>query len=371
MNSQSGTPLVTIVIPTFNRRELLNGALRSVREQTYPHWEVVVVDDDSKDDISQTVAKWNAEDSRILYQKRRGDRKGAPVCRNQGLDSAQGEYVIFLDSDDLLHTRCLEGRVAVMQANPALDFVTYPAELFSKEPGDMGVMWNVFSTRDDLDRLIEHDTPWQTTGPIWRRSFLAEHRHRWDEEALCWQDWEFHVNALLLPVTYSKINFCDHFVRRSGADMTAISMSDAKPDHIRDRSRLFLKLADKLQRTNALDSKKSVTIQSQLHLNNRTLIFEHGLLDKAIEVWHQCYIQKLIHRVRYIEGWVAYNLYSVSFLSDLALRWMNMRWLEYRRSGVNHLARTTLTPAHSYLDDPYEYAKSVSYITMPSKNPDA
>jgi len=81
--------------------------------------------------------------------------------------------------------------------------------------------------------------------------------------------------------------------------------------------------------------------------------------------------EKLIHRVRYIEGCVAYKLYSVELLSGLVLRWMNMRWLEYRRSGVNHLARTALTPAHSYLDDLDEYAKSVSYITTPSMNPDA
>jgi len=362
MNSQSDILLVTIVIPTYNRQELIIETLRSVRAQTYPCWEVIVVDDDSNDDTFEIIKKWIAKDPRIHYQKRRGGRRGAAVCRNQGLDSANGECIIFLDSDDLLHPRCLEGRVAVMQGNPALDFVTYPAELFSKVPGDMGVMWNFFSTSNDLDRFIEHDAPWQTAGPIWRKSFLIENLQRWDEKALSWQDWEFHIHALLFPVTYSKINFPDHFVRRSGVDIGAISMSDSKPEHLRDRSRLFLEIADALQQTNNLDKIKSVKIQSKLHMNNLVLIREHGLLKHALEVWRQCYAGRFIHRVRYFEGCITYRLYRIPFLSGLALRWMNMRWLEYLAFDRLQLARTVLTSAYSYLDDPKEYAISIPHI---------
>jgi glycosyltransferase involved in cell wall biosynthesis len=361
-------PIVSVVIPTYNRCALLRETLDSVCAQTVSHWEAIVVDDGSTDGTADMMATLSSGDARIRFQRRTGEQRGAPVCRNQGMDAAQGEYVIFLDSDDLLHPRCLEGRVAIMAANPTLDFVTYPAELFAETPGDLGVMWNAFSTEDDLDRYLRHDAPWQTTGPMWRRQYLTNHQRRWDEKAPSWQDWEYHVKALLNPVTYAKVNFPDNYVRRSGADTNAISQNDGVPDHLLDRSRLFLDIVDRLLQTESIDPKHSVYIQAMVHRNNLLLIRGHGLVGPAIEVWRQCYKKGLIHSVRYFEGWIAYRLFSVALFSNFALRWMDMRWLDYHSTGTLKLTRTILTNAHAYLDDPEAYAKSLPHVVRASRN---
>jgi glycosyltransferase involved in cell wall biosynthesis len=199
---RNDSSLVSVVIPAWNRADVLEYTLQSLRAQTYNAWEGLVVDDHSTDKTEDLVKKMAGADDRIAYQRRTQSAKGAPACRYQGLKKAKGKYVIFLDSDDRLHPRCLEGRVAVMETRPDLAYVVYPAELFSQNLGDTRLLWNTFSSTGDLDRFLKHDAPWQTTGPIWRTAYRRTFGHYWHETALSWQDWEFHTLALLDPVRY-------------------------------------------------------------------------------------------------------------------------------------------------------------------------
>src|SRR5579885_2097317 len=104
-------PLVSVIIPVKNRAELITEALESLTKQTHRNWEAIVVDDHSTDGTFGKLETWARLDSRIKVYVRRGRRGGAPVCRNQGFAVAQGLYVIFLDSDDLLQPWCLQQRV--------------------------------------------------------------------------------------------------------------------------------------------------------------------------------------------------------------------------------------------------------------------
>jgi len=85
-----------------------------------------VVDDHSQDNSLEMAQWYGRKDSRIRAGKRQVARKGASVCRNQGLSQARGEYVIFLDSDDLLSPGCLKHRVAAMEQNPNCGFGCVP-----------------------------------------------------------------------------------------------------------------------------------------------------------------------------------------------------------------------------------------------------
>lgn len=92
-------PFFSIVIPTYNRASLIGLTLQSVLTQTYPHVEILVVDDGSKDNTAEAVARY--PDPRLHYLPKENAERGA--ARNYGLARAQGEYVLFLDSDDRLH----------------------------------------------------------------------------------------------------------------------------------------------------------------------------------------------------------------------------------------------------------------------------
>jgi glycosyltransferase involved in cell wall biosynthesis len=90
--------LISVIIPTYNRADLISRAIASVREQVYQNLEIIVVDDASDDDIVQVIKQIN--DSRIKYIRHQTNLGGSEA-RNTGIKQAQGEYVAFLDSDDV------------------------------------------------------------------------------------------------------------------------------------------------------------------------------------------------------------------------------------------------------------------------------
>lgn len=90
-------PLVTVVIPTFNRASIVGRAIRSVLGQTFTDWELLVVDDASTDDTERVVRSF--QDRRIRYIRHDRNRR-VSAARNTGIRSAQGEFVSFLDDDD-------------------------------------------------------------------------------------------------------------------------------------------------------------------------------------------------------------------------------------------------------------------------------
>lgn len=108
-------PVVSVVIATRNRRLLLSEAIATVREQTFAEWELIVVDDASTDDTIRYVE--TIDDHRVvaLRQPVHGERSAA---RNAGLAAARGEFVMFLDDDDLLRPSALDDLVGALRARP-------------------------------------------------------------------------------------------------------------------------------------------------------------------------------------------------------------------------------------------------------------
>jgi glycosyltransferase involved in cell wall biosynthesis len=108
-------PLVSVIIPTYNRADYLKLALKSVLEQTYKNIEVIVADDGSMDNTAEVVADFNDPRVKYFYQR----NTGLPaVTRNRGLREASGEYVAFLDSDDMWQPEKLEIQVEYLRNQP-------------------------------------------------------------------------------------------------------------------------------------------------------------------------------------------------------------------------------------------------------------
>ena len=97
-------PLVSIIIPTYNRAHLIGETLDSVLAQTYQNWECIVVDDGSTDNTDELMAEYMAKDARFHYFHRPATKpKGANACRNYGYENSKGLYIQWFDSDDLMH----------------------------------------------------------------------------------------------------------------------------------------------------------------------------------------------------------------------------------------------------------------------------
>jgi glycosyltransferase involved in cell wall biosynthesis len=115
------SPLISCIVPVFNGERYLRQALDSIFAQTYRPLEVVVVDDGSTDATAVVVASFG---DRLRYLRQ--DNQGPPVARNLGIRAAKGEYVAFLDADDLWHPEKLQRQIKRFEARPELGYcVTY------------------------------------------------------------------------------------------------------------------------------------------------------------------------------------------------------------------------------------------------------
>lgn len=114
-------PLVSVVIPTFNRARPVVETLDSVVAQTYPHWEAVVVDDGSTDDTARVIAERYGADRRVRYVYQ--NNAGVCAARNHGLDEVTGDYVALLDSDDVWEPWKLELQLLGFRHCPEIGMV--------------------------------------------------------------------------------------------------------------------------------------------------------------------------------------------------------------------------------------------------------
>ena len=125
-------PLVSCIVPAFNSERYLSKTLDSILAQTWRPIEVIVVDDGSTDGTADVIAHYGSQVSNI-----RQANAGPSAARNRGIDAATGEFVAFLDSDDLWHPEKLTLQMARFDARPELEMCLAHLENFWGEaPGD-------------------------------------------------------------------------------------------------------------------------------------------------------------------------------------------------------------------------------------------
>ncbi|MHB8945536.1 MAG: glycosyltransferase [Bacillota bacterium] len=123
-------PLITVLMPTYNQASFLSESIESVIAQTYPHWELVVVDDGSTDDTPDALARFAARDPRV--KPSRQPNGGVAQALNAGLGRAAGDYVCWLSSDDLWVPEKLERQLAVFTRDPDLALVYSEYEIIDE-----------------------------------------------------------------------------------------------------------------------------------------------------------------------------------------------------------------------------------------------
>jgi glycosyltransferase involved in cell wall biosynthesis len=106
--------MVSVIIPFYNRMELVLQSLKSVQNQTHNNWELILVNDGSTEDVS-AIENYIASDNRIKLIS--ANHAGASNARNLGIDSSKGKFIAFLDSDDLWDKEKLEKQLTFMVEN--------------------------------------------------------------------------------------------------------------------------------------------------------------------------------------------------------------------------------------------------------------
>ncbi len=142
-------PLVSIIIPTYNRSYIIGETLDSVLAQTHTNWECIVVDDGSNDYTEELMEFYCEKDLRIIYYHRPETRKkGASICRNFGFQQSKGDLIQYLDSDDILSYNKLEEQVSILGLNLDFSLATCLWGRFSNNMEDATIYENLESYKN-------------------------------------------------------------------------------------------------------------------------------------------------------------------------------------------------------------------------------
>uniref|UniRef100_UPI00404959C5 glycosyltransferase family 2 protein n=1 Tax=Gelidibacter sp. TaxID=2018083 RepID=UPI00404959C5 len=190
-------PLVSIIIPTFNRAHLIGETLDSVLAQTYVNWECIVVDDGSTDGTSDLMAEYVKKDNRLKYVRRPDTYiSGGNGARNYGFELSKGDYIQWFDSDDLMLPDKLKHKLTLFENNN-YDFVVCKGAEITLENRTAPVLkWHLDNEGNLFLNHIIGKTIFGTNGPLFKRSYL-KNKLLFDENLIIKQEWEF-FNRLLV-----------------------------------------------------------------------------------------------------------------------------------------------------------------------------
>lgn len=183
---------VSVIMPAYNGGRFIKQAIDSVIAQTYPHWELIVVDDGSTDNTAQVVS--NFQDPRIVYIYQ--ENQGQAAALNRGLEVSRGQYITTLDVDDLYTPNSLGDRAEFLDANENYD-VVYGDGIFCDKDGNALKRFSELRTGpligDVFDVMLTNSFFGTGANVMVRMSALEKYNIRYDESIVWCQDYDFYL----------------------------------------------------------------------------------------------------------------------------------------------------------------------------------
>ncbi|MBZ4041950.1 glycosyltransferase family 2 protein [Flavobacterium hibisci] len=190
-------PLISIIIPIYNRANLIEETLDSIVAQTYQNWECIIVDDGSTDNTFEIVNNYIKKDSRFQIHNRPIDKlPGGNAARNYGFELSRGEFINWFDSDDIMFPDKIERKVNLILKNE-YDFVVCKGAIFESLPMIEAIPWPLHLEGNVLLNHILGKISFVTNGPLFKKDFLLKNKPLFNEKLTVRQEWEF-FNRLLI-----------------------------------------------------------------------------------------------------------------------------------------------------------------------------
>lgn len=185
-------PLVSIIIPTFNRPDILPDTINNVLAQTWQNTQIIIIDDGTSEKSMEVVKSYN--DDRIIYKKTK-ENLGCAGARMFGIQFSEGDFITFLDDDDEWTNNYLTNQYKIFKGNPSLDFVMCDYQVQS----------------DNIDKHIHNMKPFainfkkmihQRPGPffqccMFKNKILENIEELMDRNAVPSEDWDFFMNLAM------------------------------------------------------------------------------------------------------------------------------------------------------------------------------
>lgn len=195
MEKYGNSPLISIIVPVFNRETMVLNTLQSIAEQTYRPIELILVDNGSEDNSMALCHQFQATNNNSFFRTQvyQELNKGANAARNTGLSLASGDYMMFFDSDDLMYSDCIARIVTQLSLNNYPKAIAFPYTVVFPN-GHRGRRPHYFSA-NPADQLFDILI---CTHNVCLKRTLPEKTGTWVENLQRWQDLEFGFRVLLL-----------------------------------------------------------------------------------------------------------------------------------------------------------------------------
>lgn len=177
-------PMVSVVLPTYNRAALLPASIESILNQTYENFELIIIENGSTDNTMELLNAYRNKDKRIKIINNTENR-GISFARNQGNKIARGKYIAIMDSDDISLPDRLEKQVAFMEKNPDI-----AAASSWKQELDSGVIWMRSTDEQEILFMMHFNNMMGHPETIMRRDFLVKHAIRYNEKLISSVDYD-------------------------------------------------------------------------------------------------------------------------------------------------------------------------------------
>ena len=189
-------PLVSVIIPTYNRAHLIGQTLDSIIAQTYQNWECIVVDDGSSDHTNRIMQDYCQKDTRIYYHHRPEEHlSGGNGARNFGFKKSNGDFIIWFDSDDLMTDDHVEKKVQLVSSGN-YDFGISRTRFFNHHNKVMDSFYQFDKYSITLENYVLQKINWLTLDVIIRKDLA--NKVRFDEYLKCSQEFNYYSKLLCL-----------------------------------------------------------------------------------------------------------------------------------------------------------------------------
>jgi len=217
---EKAPPLVSVIVATLDRPEMLNGCLRSIFEQTYDHFEIIVVNDGGTD-VGDVVHCWNTRNNIIYLRHPR--TKGVAAARNSGIQAAGGEYIAYVDDDDRYYPEHLETLVKSLETSDAQVAYSDAIRAHQKFVNGKYLTYRIdapYSLDFDPDRILVRN--FIPTLCILHRSDCLEKTGLFDESLQVLEDWDLWIRmSRHFRFVHIRKATCEYSWRAGGGSLTS------------------------------------------------------------------------------------------------------------------------------------------------------
>mgnify|MGYP003290330313 CR=1 FL=1 len=293
-------PKVSIIIPCYNQAQFLPETLDSVLAQTYENWECIIVNDGSSDNTEEVALEYCKQDDRFVYLPKQNG--GLSSARNAGLDAAKGDYVQFLDSDDIILPRKIEKQVQSLE-NDDVDVCVCHHSMFTT---DINQTWENKFSQSVYDLTYQgfmynwgENFVIAIHSGLFKRAFIEQYNLRFDEKVGALEDWLFWVGLVRSGAKFSELQDKLSLYRVHTSSMTQNKIHMQK-----NRLRLYFCLYESLSE----EEKKDFM---QRGVDNLVAYFERSNYNIDAERKAKGYSSAWLHHKgrnkHHLEYWIDYS----------------------------------------------------------------